>query len=1298
MLNWRGVFVLLAVFVSTALAAATPTAENQNVATEPNFPLEIVLVGSDADGDPLAFTVVDVPISGSLSGASDRYTYTPSQGFSGVDSFTFTVSDGGANSNIATVAITVSDATQFCGDPQFNLDTDLGAYLWRDCANSQVWSLRVVGGASTSRLDFVGRVTATSILDVEPVFNEPNDILNIAADSIDYALIVYGGAQDGFNFTLTGDSCFAPATPAILPVYLGVSRELLQTSDIDLATGAECSPDRDGDGLSDAQELALGTDPDLPDTDGGGVQDGAEVTAGTDPLDPADDAGQLADVCGTPNYDRQTERGTFLWSDCNASNRWHMRVTGGGTASVLYYQGRFEAASFSDINDVNIEASDLLDFTSQSGEFTYGLYVGDIWEDGLDFTISGNSACFHPLAPMSLPVYLGANKVILGTTSFDLLNGAECEGSEVTDTDNDGLSDTEEEQLGTDPNDADSDDDGVEDGVEIETGTDPLDPTDFNNTLLACGAPTYDPANDFAVLLWRDCDFAGADSLWNLRITGGSTSFSTYAGVIDSSVNLSATGFSLEASDVLDSAPGDGELDFVLRAGGDGEDGFSVQLPSGSTNCLSIPTLPTGANIRLGANQYAVTSNALNLTTLEACATDPVDPNSQCGAPQLSNPGLYVWQDCDTGVGPEAWQFRINGGGLSYGEYYGALSTDTTLSAVPFSLESHDTLDSTPGDNRIDFSLFVAGSGVDGFSTSFAPNTTTCVQPRVLPTGAGVFFGNNALPVSGEFNLEDLGPCAENQTPPPSTPNILYILTDDQRFDTTYVMSELQSKLNVRGVVFENAFITTPLCCPARASILSGGLLAHNTSITQVTGDNGGEVPFRAQDHDTVATTAQALGYQTMFAGGKYLNAYKQPYVPPGWDIFINNNLGPASANWFNYAVTEGSSDGYSSRGSKVQVNQYVTNYHRDRVLQFMDALDPQEKFFVFFSVFAPHARATPDAGDENLFAGYEFRERGFNETDLSDKPEWVANPNVFLSAKNSGEEDDDEFHRDQLRSLLPVDRAIGTLIEKIEMLGRLDDTVIIFTSDNGFLWGEHGLHQKGMAYEESVRVPLTVYAPGVVPRIDQTLVSANLDSGALLYDIMNVNKPTDGLSLLPLMDDPSIAWRTHLTLQGWGSQHGANGTWASIRTDSLKFIENSIGDIELYDISNDEYELSSQHNNPAYAAELSALAATLESEKGLSVTTFSVPNAQVGVPYSAQLNAWGGTTPYNWTLYEGQLPESLTLDADTGVISGTPSQAGLSEFKLLLQDSSVRLKLGGPQRYVAPGEPKGRYAIEVAP
>jgi hypothetical protein len=195
-----------------------------------------------------------------------------------------------------------------------------------------------------------------------------------------------------------------------------------------------------------------------------------------------------------------------------------------------------------------------------------------------------------------------------------------------------------------------------------------------------------------------------------------------------------------------------------------------------------------------------------------------------------------------------------------------------------------------------------------------------------------------------------------------------------------------------------------------------------------------------------------------------------------------------------------------------------------------------------------------------------------------------------------------------------------------------------------------------------------------------------------------DADKATEGLSLLPLLQNPSAPWRSHVLLQNWGSQEGANGTWSAIRTETSKFIENAIGEIELYDLLIDEFELNSQHQNPSYATMRDALANQLAQERGLAVRTFTARSGQVGVPYSLQLTAWGGRQPYSWTLQSGTLPPGLALNTQTGRISGTPTTAGSRTFKILLRDSSVRPRLGGPQSYVAPGWERNTYTITINP
>ncbi|CAN5215983.1 hypothetical protein BH24PSE2_BH24PSE2_02730 [soil metagenome] len=185
-------------------------------------------------------------------------------------------------------------------------------------------------------------------------------------------------------------------------------------------------PDSDDDALSDGAEVNQhGTDPRLADTDGGGVNDGAEVAAGTDPLNAGDDGATGPDVCGEPGFSGSADRATFLWKDCDGSERWHLRVSGGGTGSSLTFTGGVESAGgVSAVSGVSLESSDTLD-TTPTG-LSYALKVWNNGIDGFDFNVAPN-ACYTPDAPAALPVYLGANRAPLATAALDLTTGQACE-------------------------------------------------------------------------------------------------------------------------------------------------------------------------------------------------------------------------------------------------------------------------------------------------------------------------------------------------------------------------------------------------------------------------------------------------------------------------------------------------------------------------------------------------------------------------------------------------------------------------------------------------------------------------------------------------------------------------------------------------------------------------------------------------------------------------------------------------------------------------------------------------------
>lgn len=471
-------------------------------------------------------------------------------------------------------------------------------------------------------------------------------------------------------------------------------------------------------------------------------------------------------------------------------------------------------------------------------------------------------------------------------------------------------------------------------------------------------------------------------------------------------------------------------------------------------------------------------------------------------------------------------------------------------------------------------------------------------------------------------------------------PNIVMILTDDQRWDTLWAMPILQEKLVARGVTFRNAFVTSTICCPTRASILSGGFYSKNTGVLKNAVDKDPVVPLNGEieafkDDDTLATALQGAGYQTMMVG-KYLNGYWRlaPYVPPGWSRFIGAVSGAAD-DWFNYQYGVGSSTpAESGTGTSVTAqNQYVTEYQQKQVLDFLDQVG-ESPFFIFFAPPAPHHPAVPAPGDDTLFSGYLYRRRGYGEVDLSDKPAWVADPTRMLWAKDPfylNPAGNDEFPRNQLRSLQALDRAVGAIVDRVEQLGKLDSTVFVFTSDSGVTWGEHGLWEKSMAYDEVIRTPLVIRMPGVAPRSEEAMVAADLDVPATVLALAGLSRASDGVSLLPLLD-LAAGGREELLIQSWGYRDGPSGEWSALRTRDWKLVEHASGAIELYDMRKDRFELASLHGDPAARPVLADLQQRLDAWKGLAVTTFTLPRAKPGVPYSAQVQASGGAVPYRWT------------------------------------------------------------------
>ena len=403
-------------------------------------------------------------------------------------------------------------------------------------------------------------------------------------------------------------------------------------------------------------------------------------------------------------------------------------------------------------------------------------------------------------------------------------------------------------------------------------------------------------------------------------------------------------------------------------------------------------------------------------------------------------------------------------------------------------------------------------------------------------------------------------------------PDIVLIVSDDQRFDTLWAMPILGERLAALGVTFPDAFVTNPLCCPSRASILTGNYSHTHLVYRQ-------EPPFGRfewfDDHSTLATWLHDAGYRTGLFG-KYLDGYQHAavtgYVPPGWDRWVAF----VHSAQVDYSLTfDGDVRSYGHGPA-----DHATEVLADQVVRFIRG--SSGPLFVEFAPSVPHAPAIPSPGDEDAFADLEpARPPSFDEADVSDKPAWVRALPPLSSAQISAI---DAFRQDQYRSLLGLDRALGRILDALKETGRLDNTLIVFTSDNGILHGEHRWTKKEAPYEEAIRVPLVMRWDaagwGAGTEMPGTL-ALNIDLAPTIADAAGIPHPvTDGRSLLPVLAG-NARWRSDFLVE---HLEGTNPipTYCAVRSERWMYVRYTTGEEELYDLREDPYELENLAANPA--------------------------------------------------------------------------------------------------------------------
>jgi N-acetylglucosamine-6-sulfatase len=408
-------------------------------------------------------------------------------------------------------------------------------------------------------------------------------------------------------------------------------------------------------------------------------------------------------------------------------------------------------------------------------------------------------------------------------------------------------------------------------------------------------------------------------------------------------------------------------------------------------------------------------------------------------------------------------------------------------------------------------------------------------------------------------------------------PNIVVIVTDDQRADALDRMPAVRSRLAGAGITFANAFVGNPLCCPSRATLLTG-LHSHSTAVWNNEIPFGGHATFAASraENRTIAVALDAAGYRTIFVG-KYLNGYSGPDVPPGWDDWRAFNGAPG---YFGYELTV--------NGRRVRYGHDAREYSTDVLggKAARAAATAREPFLLVFSPAAPHRPATPAPRHANVRLRLPgFAPPSFGERDLSDKPAYVRAGARPLNAAQA------RFRERQYRSLLAVDDAVARILDALERSGRLHDTIVVFTSDNGVEWGEHGFPsvRKGVPYDGATRVPLVVRYDALVagPRTETRLIS-NADLAPTLAELAGVRFPTEGRSLLPLLrGELGIEWRTELVVESAGGEDPELEipSYCGVRSARYSYVLYATGEEELYDLSSDPFQLESRAGEPAFRA-----------------------------------------------------------------------------------------------------------------
>jgi arylsulfatase A-like enzyme len=447
---------------------------------------------------------------------------------------------------------------------------------------------------------------------------------------------------------------------------------------------------------------------------------------------------------------------------------------------------------------------------------------------------------------------------------------------------------------------------------------------------------------------------------------------------------------------------------------------------------------------------------------------------------------------------------------------------------------------------------------------------TMVLRARVL------FVALSAAGLLG-FAIPALAPAAAA----PSLPNILLVITDDQPKGTMDAMPTLQDSVARRGMTFTNGIIPTSLCCPSRASLLTGNH-SHTTGVYTIERKYGGWKTFHANaESDTIATRLDTAGYNTGLFG-KYLNGYSrdgwsQGIVPPGWDTFramLPDDGGDGT--YYEYRIT--GLDPYYGSGDA----DYSTDVFGQLAVDHIKSTPADVPWFVYYAPYAPHAPFTPARRHDGTWPMEPAQAIGaLNERDVSDKPRWIRN-NPLVDARQERRK-----LTDQHETLKAVDENLAAMLRASDM----SNTLVIFLSDNGLMLGSHRVIGKNVPHARSSEVPMYVRWDGMVPTgARNSRITPQIDLTALMADAAGVTWPMDGHNPMTTGRHGTVVEQTSNRFSLDAPLDDRHPAYCGWRTKRYLYVEYDAGKgREFYDYKRDPHELRNAIRKDRYADRVSA-------------------------------------------------------------------------------------------------------------